>query len=410
MQVYLVGGAVRDELLGLPVTERDWVVVGATPEAMCEAGYKPVGKDFPVYLHPTTHEEYALARTERKTAPGYKGFSVEAAPEVSLEQDLLRRDLTINAMVKDSQGNIIDPYCGMEDLENRILRHVSPAFCEDPVRILRVARFAARYRHIGFTVADETAELMKSMVKAGEIDALVSERVWAEFVRALSEKMPAAFIEVLRDCGALAILFPELDNLFGVPQDPYLHPEIDAGRHALMSLIQASRLSLKPEVRFAALLHDIGKGVTPVVYLPNHPRHDEAGLILLDTLCGRTRVPNEFRKLARNVIRFHENIHQVNKLSAEQILKILRSLDGLKKNSSIDDFLLACEADARGRKGFKDKPYPQSQVLKKCHTAALSVDTKSLINQGFSGREIGEAIFKLRIDSISECLRNLAPF
>ncbi len=406
MEVYLVGGAVRDELLGFSVTERDWVVVGATPEEMCKAGFKPVGKDFPVYLHPTTHDEYALARIERKTAPGYKGFTVDADPAVSLEQDLLRRDLTVNSMAKDSDGNIIDPYNGMVDLRNKILRHVSPAFREDPVRILRVARFAARYGHIGFTVADETMELMNSMVKAGEIDALVSERVWSEFVRALTEKTPTAFIEVLRDCGALAILFPELDNLFGVPQNPHLHPEIDTGRHALMSLSQASRLSIKSEIRFAALVHDIGKGLTTKDNLPNHPGHEEAGLILLDTLCRRTRVPNEFKKLARNVIRYHEDIHQVNELSAEQIVKILKSLDALKKNSSIDNFLLACEADARGRKGFEQKSYPQAQVLKKCHAAALSVDTKPLMNRGFSGQEIGEAISKLRIQSISEYLHN----
>lgn len=408
MQVYLVGGAVRDELLGFPVTERDWVVVGATPELMCDSGYKPVGKDFPVYLHPITKEEYALARTERKTAPGYKGFSVDAAPAVSLEQDLLRRDLTINAMAKDSHGDIIDPYNGMDDLNNKILRHVSPAFSEDPVRILRVARFAARYSHTGFSVADETTQLMKSMVQAGEIDALVAERVWSEFSRALSENTPTAFVEVLRNCGALAVLFPELDKLFGVPQDPNSHPEIDAGLHALMSLQQAAKLSRKKEVRFAALLHDIGKGLTAKKDLPNHEGHQESGLILLDALCSRIRVPNEFKKLARNVIRYHEDSHRIAQLTAATIVDLLKSLDALKKNSSIDDFLLACEADAKGRTGMEELVYVQAEFLRKCHAAALSVDIKPVFTKGLSGKQVGDAILELRIKAVSECVEQLS--
>jgi len=321
MQTYLVGGAVRDQLLGYPYHEKDWVVVGSTPEEMLAEGYQQVGKDFPVFLHPSTHEEYALARTERKTAPGYHGFQVQATSEVTLEEDLLRRDLTINAIAKDEHGNLTDPFHGTEDIKNKILRHVSKAFAEDPVRILRVARFAARYAHLGFGVADETMALMKKMVTAGEVDALVPERIWQEMCKALSEKTPARFIEVLRECGALKRIIPELDILFGIPQPVEHHPEIDTGIHTLLVLEQACLLSNKQDVRLAALFHDLGKGTTPKAEWPSHINHEARGAEIVLTVCKRLRIPNDYRDLSERTARFHLHFHRALELKASTVVK-----------------------------------------------------------------------------------------
>ena len=402
MQIYLVGGAVRDLLLGLEPSERDWVVVGATPQQMERQGFKRVGKDFPVFLHPQTHEEYALARTERKTAPGYKGFLVHTAPDVTLEQDLLRRDLTINAMAQDEQGNITDPYNGRADLEQRLLRHVSPAFTEDPLRVLRVARFAARFANLGFRVADETMALMRQMVDSGEVDALVPERVWKEMERALATEQPARFFQVLRDCGALQKLLPEIDGLFGVPQPEKHHPEIDTGVHTFMVLQQAARLSQDTSVRLAALLHDLGKGITPPDQWPKHIEHEERGVKLVEAVCQRLRVPKNYRDLAVHVCRFHLQCHRAAELKPTTLLKLLQSLDVLRQPERFKKFLLACEADARGRTGFEDSNYPQSDILETASHAMQQVDTKPLLEKGLTGSALGEALQRLRLDAIKQ--------
>jgi len=403
MEIYLVGGAVRDGLLKLPVEERDWVVIGETNESMLRQGFRPVGKDFPVFLHPDSHEEYALARTERKTARGYRGFAVDAAPDVTLEQDLLRRDLTINAMAMSAEGRLVDPYGGRADLEKRILRHVSPAFAEDPVRILRIARFAARYQRLGFTIAPETLALMRQMVAAGEADFLVPERVWAELVKALKEPRPAAFFETLRDCDALAAVFPEIDRLFGVPQPEKHHPEIDTGVHTLLCLNQAARLSNNPIVRFAALTHDLGKGVTPKENWPHHYDHEHKGLAVLETLCERLRVPNAYKALAMQVARFHTHCHKVFDLRPGTLTDTLAALGAFKpRHSLLEDFLLACEADARGRTGFEERPYPQADFLRGAARAGAAADTAPILNGGLKGAEIGEAIRRLRIAAIND--------
>ena len=339
MKIYLVGGAVRDKLLGLPVEERDWVVVGATPEAMIAAGFKRVGRDFPVFLHPVTHEEYALARTERKTAPGYRGFEVQADPGVSLEDDLHRRDLTINALAEDENGRVIDFCGGLEDLDGKVLRHTSPAFVEDPVRILRVARFASRYARLGFRVANETMEFMRTMVANGEADALVPERVWQELVRALREHTPGEFFAVLRSCGALAVIFPEIARLFGVPQPQQQHPEIDSGVHTMMVLSQAAKLSTDPEVRFAALTHDLGKGETPPEAWPRHIDHDKRGVKVVEALCERLKSPRSYRDLARHVARYHLRCHRAMELRPSTILKTLEVLDAFRKPYRFEKFL-----------------------------------------------------------------------
>lgn len=404
MEIYLVGGAVRDKLLSLPVTEQDWVVLGATPDSLLKLGFKPVGKDFPVYLHPETNEEYALARTERKTTHGYKGFSVYSAPDVTLEEDLIRRDLTINAMAMTEDGQIIDPYHGQRDLQLRIFRHVSPAFAEDPVRILRVARFAARYGHLGFTLAEETRELMQAMVTAGEVDYLVSERVWAELFKALNEKTPSAFFTTLRACGALAKIFPELDNLFGVPQPPQYHPEIDTGVHSLMCLDQAALLSASPEVRFAALVHDLGKAESPKADLPHHYGHETNGLPLLHALCERLRVPNGFKALAQHVMQYHSHCHRALEIRPGTMTDTLAALGAFKPANSLEPFLLACEADSRGRTGFEDRPYPQAEVFRIAAKAALSVDISEVLNGTLQGAQIGEAIRLLRINAVAEAI------
>lgn len=402
MKTYLVGGAVRDRLLGYPVKERDWLVVGETADSMLAAGFRPVGKDFPVFLHPLDHEEYALARTERKTAPGYKGFAVHAAPDVTLEEDLLRRDLTVNAMAIDVDGELIDPYNGRRDLDSRILRHVSAAFVEDPVRILRVARFAARYAHLGFTVAEETLQLMREMVSAGETDFLVAERVWAELHKALLERTPAAFFQVLKDCGALQVVFPEVDALFGVPQPEKYHPEIDTGVHSLMVLEQAARLSDKAEVRLAALLHDLGKALTPSQHWPSHHGHEQKGLPVLAKLCERLRVPNNFKSLCALVMQYHTHCHRALELRADTLTDMLQTIGAFKPDSRLDEFLQACEADARGRTGFEDRPYPQADYIRAAAKAAAAVDTSAALLKGLQGEQIGIAIRKLRAQAIND--------
>ena len=401
MKTYLVGGAVRDELLDYPHKEKDWVVVGATPEQMLDAGFQQVGKDFPVFLHPDTKEEYALARTERKTSPGYKGFDVHATVDVTLEQDLLRRDLTINALAKGESGEIIDPFNGLQDIQDKVLRHVSPAFSEDPVRILRVARFAARYRHLGFIVADETMQLMKQMVDDGEVDALVPERVWQEMKKALGERSPSRFIEVLRDCGALERILPELDRLFGVPQPEEHHPEIDTGIHTLMVLQQACKLSDDTEVRFAALMHDLGKGTTPESEWPHHIEHEARGAEIVLDVCKRLRIPNEYRDLAERTARFHLHYHRALELKPSTVVKTLEQLDAFRKPQRFEKFLLASEADARGRPGHENSSFAQGGFFRKAFAAAQQVDIKSLVQQGYSNKELADKIREERTRLVS---------
>jgi tRNA nucleotidyltransferase (CCA-adding enzyme) len=409
MEIYLVGGAVRDKLLGFPVLEKDWVVVGETPESMVKQGFRPVGKDFPVFLHPQSHDEYALARTERKTAPGYKGFAVHASPEVSLEQDLIRRDLTINAMAMTQQGQLIDPYGGQQDLENKIFRHISPAFAEDPVRILRVARFAARYKYLGFTLAEETRELMQSMVAAGEVDYLVPERVWAELLKGLKEQSPSAFFYILKDCTALEKIFPEINCLFGVPQPEKYHPEIDTGLHSMLCLEQAAQLSTSPEVRFAALVHDLGKGITPKDIWPHHYGHEENGLHVLEKLCARLRVPNSFKTLAMHVMQYHTHCHKAFELRASTLTDVLAMLGAFKTKNTLPEFLLACEADAKGRTGFEHVTYPQAEMIKLAAKSAASIDTSAILNSELQGEKIGEAIRRLRIKAVAEVINACKP-
>lgn len=402
MQIYLVGGAVRDKLLNYPFHERDWVVVGASPEELTKENYRPVGKDFPVFLHPETGEEYALARTERKTGRGYHGFLFHTDPDVTLEQDLIRRDLTINAMAETTNGEIIDPFNGQTDLNNKILRHVSEAFTEDPVRILRTARFAARYHHLGFHIADDTLNLMREMTLSGEADHLVAERVWKEIESALGEKNPQVFFETLQNCGTLNVIFPELENLFGIPQPEQHHPEIDTGIHSLMSLEQAARRTQDTTVRFAALVHDLGKGLTPKEEWPRHIGHERHSEKMIKQLCSRLRVPNHYKELACSVGFYHTQCHTALQLKPRTILKLLNSLDAFRQPEKLDLFLLACEADATGRTGFEDNPYPQSQFLKEMYETASNVTAQPLLKQGVSGKALGEAIQKQRIERISE--------
>ena len=406
MQVYLVGGAVRDRLLGRAVSERDWVVVGATPGELERAGYIPVGRDFPVFLHPATKEEHALARLERKVAPGYRGFTTEFAPDVTLEDDLRRRDLTINAMAEDGAGNIVDPHGGRKDLEARLLRHVSDAFVEDPVRILRVARFAARYAPLGFRVADETLALMRKMVADGEANALVAERVWAETEKALGEDRPDVFVSVLRDCGALKVVYPEIDALFGVPQPEKWHPEIDTGIHQLLALRESVKLGGGVAARFAVLMHDLGKGATPAEKLPSHHGHEDAGVELVEALCERLRVPNHLRELAVMTARFHTHVHRAFELRAATLLKTLESCDALRRPERFADFLLACEADKRGRTGLEDVPYPQRDYFEKVRAAAAGVAMTADERRGMAGPQIGEELRKRRIAAIAEVKRS----
>ncbi len=402
MEMYLVGGAVRDKLLNRAVTEHDWVVLGQTPESMQALGFQAVGKDFPVFLHPKTKEEYALARTERKTAKGYKGFSVYAAPDVTLEQDLQRRDLTINAMAMSKSGELIDPYGGRADLENRLFRHVSPAFAEDPVRILRLARFAARYASLGFTVAAETQHLMHDMVCAGEVDALVPERIWAETYKALNEPTPSAFFYTLRHCGALAKIFPEIDRLFGIEQPAKYHPEIDCGVHSMMVLDRACALSKNTQVRFAALVHDVGKALSPKADLPHHHGHERKGVAIVEKMCHRLRVPNDFKILALQVTQYHTHCHRIHELRATTAVDLLHTLGAFKEKNTLHDFVLACQADMQGRLTFENAPYPQAEIMRQLAHAATSVDTSPALNQGLQGAQIGEAIRRLRIQAVAQ--------
>ncbi len=395
MKMYLVGGAVRDRLLGLPLADRDWVVVGSTPAEMEGLGYRAVGKDFPVFLHPQTHEQYALARTERKTAPGYKGFHFNAAPEVTLEADLQRRDLTINAIAQDENGAVIDPFGGVADLNAGLLRHVSPAFSEDPLRVLRVARFAAR---LDFAVAEETMRLMQAISQSGELQTLAPERIWVEVERALNEPAPVNFFKVLRECHALATIFPEIQQLFGVPQPAVHHPEIDSGIHTMMVLEQACRLSKDPLVRFAALVHDLGKGTTPEEEWPSHRGHEERGVGLVNGLCDRLKIPNKYRELAVMTSRYHLNCHRVEEMRADTILKKLEQMDALRRPGRFAQFLIACEADSRGRTGFEQRDYPQAERFLDYLSAANSINTQDIEGEG---SEIGAAIRARRLEAIA---------
>ena len=402
MRTYLVGGAVRDKLLDRPVTDHDHVVVGARPEEMLEQGYRPVGKDFPVFLHPKTNEEYALARTERKTGHGYHGFAFHADPSVTLEQDLARRDLTINAMAEAEDGQLVDPFNGARDLEQRLLRHVSPAFLEDPVRLLRVARFAARFAPLGFTVAAETMALMQQMVRDGEVDHLVPERVWQETRKALGEAQPSAFLRVLRESGALAVLFPEVDALYGVPQRAEFHPEIDTGVHIEMVLDMAARIAPGNDVvGFCALTHDLGKALTPADVLPRHLGHEHAGVAPLRQLVARLRVPTEHAALAELVCREHLNVHRAFELKPSTVLRLLTSLDALRRPERLSLFLAACEADKRGRLGHQDDAYPQAAYLQRACDAAAAVRSESFVAQGLQGPAIGDAMAAARVAAIA---------
>ncbi|MBB6096178.1 tRNA nucleotidyltransferase (CCA-adding enzyme) [Povalibacter uvarum] len=403
MKTYLVGGAVRDELLGLPVRERDWVIVGGKPEELSAAGFKQVGKDFPVFLHPQTSEEHALARKERKTGPGYRGFVTEFSPDVTLEEDLERRDLTINAIAKDSDtGALIDPFNGQRDIEARILRHVSPAFVEDPVRVLRVARFAARFAPLGFTVAPETIALMREIAARGELDALVPERVWQETQRALEMPAPWVFFEVLREGNALPIVFPEVAALFGVPQPEKWHPEIDSGVHTMMVIEQAARLTQDPIVRFAALVHDLGKGTTPPDEWPRHVAHEHRSAALIESMCARLKIPNTYRDVAVQVGRHHLLAHKAKELRASTVLELLEHLDAFRRPERFEQYVLACEADARGRKGLEDRDYSQSTYLRRAREAAASVRLSDEERAGLNGEQIAERLRRARIAKLSE--------
>jgi len=399
---YLVGGAVRDTLLGLPVKDRDWVVVGATPQEMLDAGYQQVGRDFPVFLHPQSREEYALARTERKSGSGYTGFTCYAAPDVTLEQDLLRRDLTVNALAQDENGTIIDPFNGQQDLRQRILRHVSPAFNEDPLRVLRVARFAARYAHLSFRIADETMTLMRDMTGAGELAHLTPERVWKETESALRTRNPQVYFQVLRDCGALKVLFPEIDALFGVPAPAKWHPEIDTGIHTLMTVSMAAMLSPEVDVRFATLCHDLGKGLTPPALWPRHHGHGPAGVRLVEGLCQRLRVPNELRDLAKLVAEYHDLIHTFPVLQPKTIIKLFDSIDAWRKPQRVEQIALTSEADVRGRTGFEAIDYSQGRLLRAAWEVARAVPTKAVIEAGFTGAAVREELTRRRIAAVAQ--------
>jgi tRNA nucleotidyltransferase (CCA-adding enzyme) len=404
MEVYLVGGAVRDELLGRAVKERDWVVVGATAEEMQRQGMQQVGRDFPVFLHPQTHEEYALARTERKTGAGYHGFSTDSSPAVTLEQDLARRDLTINAMARSTDGRLIDPYGGQQDLKARQLRHVSPAFPEDPLRVLRVARFAARFAALNFRVADETLGLMRQMSSSGELAALVPERVWQETRRALEEQSPQVFFEVLRECGALAQVFPELEALFGVPQPEQWHPEIDTGVHTLMVVKMAAALSPLATVRFAALVHDLGKADTPRDKWPRHAGHEVQSVQRVQQLCARLRIPNDYRDLAVLVARHHGVVHRAFELRAATVLDLFTHTDALRRPERFEQFLLACESDARGRKGLEQRAYPQADWLRAALSAAAAISPDAEELQA-GGAEIAAGLRRRRSEAIAALKR-----
>ncbi len=401
MRVYLVGGAVRDRLLGLPVRERDWVVVGASPEELERQGYLPVGREFPVFLHPTTHEEYALARLERKVAPGYRGFTTQFSPQVTLEDDLKRRDLTINAMAESEAGELIDPYGGRADLAARVLRHVSDSFTEDPVRVLRAARFAARFAGRGFGIADETMQLMRRTTASGELSALVPERVWQETERALTEDHPQVFFTTLRECGALKVIYPEIDALYGVPQPPNWHPEIDTGVHVMLALACAARARVSTAVRFAVLMHDLGKARTPPELWPRHHGHEEAGVPLIEALAERLKVPGTHRELAILAAREHTLVHRALELRPESVLKLLEECDAFRRPERFAELLQACEADARGRAGLEEGPYPQVPYLRAAREAAAAVTLSVAERRGLRGPAIGEEIRRRRLAAVS---------
>ena len=405
-RVYLVGGAVRDELLGRAHGDRDFVVVGATPGDMLALGYKPVGRDFPVFLHPDTGEEYALARSERKTGPGYHGFAFHAAPDVTLEQDLARRDLTINAMARDESGALVDPYGGEKDLHGRVLRHVSPAFPEDPVRILRVARFLARYAPLGFRIADETMALMRAMVANGEAAHLVPERVWAETRKALAEPAPSAFLRALRECGALAVLFPEIEALYGVPQSPAHHPEVDCGVHLELVMDQAARLAPGDDLAgFCAFTHDLGKALTPNDELPRHVAHEHRGLAPLAALCERLKVPAEHAQLAALTCRYHLDAHRALELKPATVLQLLEAFDAFRRPERLEPFLIACMADKRGRLHHENDAYPQADFLRAARAAAAAVIAQPFVERGLQGTAIGAAMRRARIAAIGALAR-----
>ena len=401
LRVYLVGGAVRDALLGLPVKDRDWVVVGATPQDLLTRGFRQVGADFPVFLHPQTGEEYALARTERKSGHGYHGFQVYSAPDVTLDDDLCRRDLTINAMAQAADGTLHDPYGGQQDLQARRLRHVSAAFVEDPLRVLRVARFAARFAPLGFEVASETLALMSDMVRSGELDHLVPERVWQETARALHEHYPRRYFEVLRACGALRVLLPELDRLFGIPQPEQHHPEVDTGEHVLQVLQQTAQMQAPTEVRYAALLHDLGKGLTPMAEWPRHIAHEARGLPLIRTVSERLKVPASCKELALLAGEYHTHVHRALELRPKTLLKVLDAADAWRRPERFEQFLQVCEADARGRGPLASRPYPQAQRFRDALTAARGVMVRDLVASGLQGAALGEAIRRERLARIS---------
>lgn len=402
MQIYQVGGAVRDRLLGRPVSDIDWLVVGATVEQMLGLGYRPVGDDFPVFLHPKTGEEYALARTERKSGQGYGGFTFHASPDVSLEDDLIRRDLTINAMAEDAQGQLFDPYGGQRDLNARLLRHVSPAFGEDPLRVLRVARFAARYAPLGFSVASETMALMRQLSASGELQALTAERSWKEISRALLEPRPDVFIQVLRDCGALACLLPEVDALFGVPQTAVHHPEIDTGIHLLMVLQQSALHEQPLTVRWACLLHDLGKGTTRPSEWPRHIAHEVRGLKLIHAVNTRCKAPKDCQELALLVGEYHTHGHRALELKASTLFELLQRFDVYRRPQRFEEFISACAMDARGRLGFEHCDYPQAAYLRAAMQAAREVAVQPLLAQGFKGAELGEALNRARLQALTQ--------
>lgn len=400
--IYLVGGAVRDQLLGVPYHEHDWVVVGATPEQLLDAGFRPVGQDFPVFLHPQTGEEYALARTERKSGHGYGGFAFHATPEVTLEADLQRRDLTVNAMAMDPAGEVIDPYGGRQDLADRLLRHVSPAFAEDPLRVLRVARFAARYAPLGFRVAPDTMALMRQLAESGELQELTAERIWKEYSRALMESRPDVFIQVLRDCGALAQLLPEVDRLFGVPQPPEHHPEVDTGKHTLLVLRAAADAQLPLPARWACLLHDVGKGLTPEASWPKHHGHEKKGLAAIKAINKRCKAPRDCQELALLTCEYHTHCHRALELKPGTLLKLFKAFDVYRRPERFEQFLGACEADARGRTGWQDRAYPQAEYLRAAAQKVREVDIGPLLEQGYEGAELGQMLEQERAQLLGQ--------
>lgn len=404
MKVYRVGGAIRDELLGLQVKDTDWVVTGSTPEAMIEQGYRPIGKDFPVFLHPQSKQEYALARTERKVAQGYAGFSFNTDPAITIEQDLARRDLTINAIAQVNTGKLIDPFNGQQDIENRVLRHVSDAFVEDPVRILRVARFAARFAGLGFSIATETLDLMQRIAESGELGALVPERVWSEMDRALSESDPQVFFTSLRDCGVLKVLFPEIDNLFGVPQPEKYHPEVDTGIHLMMCLKKSAELGYDNEVRFAVLTHDLGKANTPADILPSHHGHEQRGVKLTRQFCKKWRVPKSSCELALMTCEYHTHIHRVHELKPSTLLKLYMQCDVFRRPERFRKMTQACIADVRGRTNFENDPYPQAGYANELVDKLNALDLSPVLSSGIKGNELGQAIYDYRLQFLKSII------